>query len=129
MSAILRKKLTETEYLAIERAAEFRSEFYDGEMFPLQGPGGSVGMAGAKFDHNRIKENMSFELTKSLKGGPCQSLSSDMRVRVSSTGLYTYPDVLVVCGPPEFADENRDTLLNPIIIIEVFSPSTATGKG
>lgn len=124
MSAIPRKKLTETEYLAIERAAEFRSEFYNGEMFPLQGSGGPLGMAGAKFDHNRIKENLSFELTKSLKGGPCQSLSSDMRVRVSATGLYTYPDVVVVCGPPEFADENRDTLLNPIIIIEVLSPST-----
>ncbi|MFO0805768.1 MAG: Uma2 family endonuclease [Gemmataceae bacterium] len=124
MSAVPTQKLTVDEYLAIERAAEFKSEFFDGVMYPLQGPGGPLGMAGAKFDHNRIKENLSFELTKALKGGPCQSLSSDMRVRVSATGLHTYPDLLVVCGEPEFADDKRDTLLNPIIIIEVLSPST-----
>ena len=122
MSAIPRTKMTETEYLAIERAAEFKSEFYDGLMYPMQGPGGPLGMAGAKFDHNRINENLSYELTKALKGGPCQSLSRDMRVRVSATGLYTYPDVVVVCG--EFSDENRDTLVNPTVIIEVLSPST-----
>jgi Uma2 family endonuclease len=124
MSAVPKQKLTVDEYLAIERAAEFKSEFYDGVMYPLQGPPGLLGMAGAKFDHNRIKENLSFELTKALKGGPCQSLSSDMRVRVTATGLHTYPDLLVVCGAPEFADDTRDTLLNPIAIIEVLSPST-----
>jgi len=124
MSAVPKKKLTEAEYLAIERAAEFKSEFFDGVMYPLQGPGGPLGMAGAKFDHNLIKENLSAELATRLRGGPCRSLSSDMRVRVSATGLHTYPDLLVFCGEPEFADDKRDTLLNPIIIIEVLSAST-----
>lgn len=124
MSAVPKQKLTVDEYLAIERAAEFKSEFFDGVMYPLQGPGGPLGMAGAKYDHNRINENLSVELANRLKGGPCQTLSRDMRVRVSPSGLYTYPDVVVVCGDPEFADDNRDTLLNPIIIIEVLSAST-----
>ena len=124
MSAVPKKKLTEAEYLAIERAAEFKSEFYDGVMYPMQGPGGPLGMAGAKFDHNRINENLSYELTKHLRGGPCQSLSRDMRVQVSARGLYTYPDVVVVCGELEFLDETRDTLLNPMIIIEVLSSTT-----
>lgn len=124
MSAVPKQKLTVEEYLAIERAAEFKSEFCDGQMFPLQGPGGPLGMAGAKYEHNLIKENLSFDLTRALRGGPCQSLSSDMRVRIDATGLHTYPDLLVVCGEPEFADDKRDTLLNPIVIVEVLSPST-----
>ncbi|MDB5306194.1 MAG: hypothetical protein JWO38_396 [Gemmataceae bacterium] len=100
MSAITKKKLTEAEYLAIERAAEFKSEFYNGEMFPMQGPRELVGMAGARFNHNRVKENLTGELFAQLRGSPCQTLSSDMRVKISSTGLQTYPDVLVVCGTP-----------------------------
>lgn len=117
MSAVPRKKLTEAEYLAIERAAEFKSEFYNGEMFA---------MSGAKYDHNRAKDNLARHLGNQLAGGPCVPLTSDMRVKVSPAGLYTYPDVVVVCGPPEFADDKRDTLLNPTVIIEVLSPSTET---
>ncbi|QDU20448.1 Uma2 family endonuclease [Urbifossiella limnaea] len=125
MSAIPKRKLTEAEYLEIERAAEFKSEFYDGVMYPMQGPAGVVGMAGATFDHNKIKENVARALGNALESGPCEALSSDMRVKVRATGLHTYPDVVVYCGTPEFLDdEKRDTLLNPTVIVEVLSEST-----
>ena len=124
MTAVPKKKLTEAEYLAIERRAEFKSEFYQGEMFPLQGPGGPLGMAGAKYEHNAVKENLVAELGNRFKGGPCRTLSSAMKVKVSATGLYTYPDVLIVCGQPAFEDEARDTLVNPQVVIEVLSDST-----
>jgi Uma2 family endonuclease len=123
MTALPKRKLTEAEYLAIERAAEFKSEFFNGEMFPMQGLGGPLGMAGATFVHNSVKENLSTALAYALRGGPSQVLSSNMRVK--ATALYTYPDILVVCGPPQFPDaESTDVLLNPAVIIEVLSPST-----
>jgi Uma2 family endonuclease len=125
VSAIPKQKLTEAEYLEIERAAEFKSEFYDGVMYPVQGPHAPVGMAGATRDHNRIKENMSFELNSRLRDGPCETLSSDMRVKVRATGLQAYPDVVVYCGAAEYLDnEKQDTLLNPTLIVEVLSEST-----
>lgn len=125
MSAVPKRKLTEEEYLAIERTAEFKSEFFNGEMFPMQGPGGPLGMAAATFAHNAVKENLSNALANALRGGPCRTLSSDMKVKVSATGLYTYPDILIVCGKPEFPDaESTDVLLNPAVIVEVLSPAT-----
>src|SRR5476649_1115186 len=99
-----KSKLTPAEYLAIERKAEFKSEFLNGEMFA---------MAGASRHHCAVKDNLIGELHARLKGGPCRSYSSDMRVKVSATGLYTYPDIVIVCGPPELEDEKFDTLLNP----------------
>ena len=81
------KTLTPAEYLAIERKAEFKSEFYRGEMFA---------MAGASREHNIIKENLVVELGSRLKGGPCRTLSGDQRVKVLATGLNTYPDILIV---------------------------------
>lgn len=105
--------LTPEEYLAIERAAETKSEYFAGEMFAL---------AGASRRHNRIVANLIVELGTRLEGGPCEVYPSDMRVKVSETGLYTYPDVLVVCGEPELEDD--DILLNPRLILEVLSPST-----
>ncbi|MBY0514387.1 MAG: Uma2 family endonuclease [Gemmataceae bacterium] len=124
MTAVPKKKLTAAEYLEIERAAEFKSEFYNGEMYPMQGPGGPLGMAGARFDHNRVKDNLVQEFGSRLKGGPCRTLSSAMKVKVDRTGLYTYPDVVIYCGTPELEDDRRDTLLNPRVIFEVLSPST-----
>jgi len=115
MSALPKNKLTEAEYLALERVAEFKSEFYNGEMFA---------MAGASRQHNELKENLSIEIGGRLKGGPCRTYSSDMRVRVKQTGLYTYPDLLIVCGKPEFDPKNDDVLLNPQVIIEILSKST-----
>jgi Uma2 family endonuclease len=115
MSAVTKKKLSESEYLAMERAAEFKSEFYDGEMFA---------MAGAGLLHNRIKDNLIFEIGSCLKGSSCHTYSSDMRVKVERTGLYTYPDILIVCGRPEVDPDQKDTLFNPQVIIEVLSKST-----
>ena len=123
MSAIPKKKLTEAEYLAIENAAEFKSEFYDGVMYPLYGDG-ITAMAGANPHHNRIKENLIGELFVLFGDGPCQSYSSDQRVRLTDTGMYAYPDIVVVCDPPEFLPEDPNTLANPRIVIEVLSPST-----
>jgi Uma2 family endonuclease len=115
MSAVAKRKLTPAEYLAIERAAPFKSEFFNGEMFA---------MAGATPAHNTVKENLIGEIYGRLKGGPCRSYSSDQRVKVEPSGLYTYPDIVIVCGKPEFDPLDSDTLVNPQIIIEVLSPST-----
>ena len=107
--------LTPAEYLEIERRAERKSEYYQGEMFA---------MAGATRKHSLIVTNLVFELVGQLRAKPCEVHSADMRLRVASTGLYTYPDVVVVCGEPQFADDQRDTLLNPALVIEVLSEST-----
>ena len=123
MSASPKKKLTEIEYLAIENSAEFKSEFYDGVMYPLHWDGVTA-MAGANPLHNRIKENLIVDLGALFKRGPCQTYSSDQRVRVTESGMYVYPDIVVVCEPPEFAEEDANTLVNPQIVIEVLSPST-----
>jgi Uma2 family endonuclease len=126
MSAIPVRKLSESEYLEIERSAEFKSEFFDGVMYPMQPPPGAVGMAGAMYAHNRVKENLARALGNILDDtGPCQTLSSDMRIKVRATGLLTYPDVVVACGDLEFEDADRpETILNPTVIVEVLSEST-----
>jgi len=107
-------KLTEEQYLAIERAAEFKSEFLDGEMFA---------MSGASRRHARVQRNILGELYNALRGKGCEVFSSDLRVRVSSR-MYTYPDISVVCGEPALADEHQDNLLNPVVLFEILSPST-----
>jgi Uma2 family endonuclease len=107
--------LTPEQYLEIERAAESRSEYYNGEMFA---------MAGTSFRHARIIRNVMFELTQKLRGGKCEAVSSEVRLRVSPKGLYTYPDVMVVCGGPQFVDKVLDTVTNPIVIVEILSPTT-----
>jgi len=81
-------------------------------------------MAGAKREHNLIVGNVVREAGNCLKGRRCEVYPSDMRVKVSATGLYTYPDVTIVCGKPEFDDEHHDTLLNPTVLVEVLSEST-----
>ena len=109
------RKLTVAEYLAIEEKAERKSEFYDGEMFLI---------AGASREHNVLARNLTGHLFARLQGGPCQVFVSDQRVKVDRSGLYTYPDLLIVCGPPEYSAESRDTLTNPKVVIEVLSDST-----
>ena len=81
-------------------------------------------MAGASRTHNLITLNLASELQVRLQGRACETYASDMRVKVAPTGLYTYPDVIVVCGERRFEDEHEDTLLSPQVIIEVLSPST-----
>jgi Uma2 family endonuclease len=115
MSTAARRLLTPQEYLAKERAAEFRSEYLRGEMFA---------MAGASWEHTLVKDNLAGELRNQLKGGPCRALTSDMRVKVDATGLYTYPDIVIVCEEPQFEDKVFDTLLNPRVVVEVLSDST-----
>lgn len=107
--------LTPEEYLEIERRAERKSEYYKGEMFA---------MAGASPKHVLTVTNLVVELGQQLKKKPCRMYSVDLRLRVTATGLYTYPDVIVVCGDPQFAEDQSDTLLNPTVIIEVLSLST-----
>ncbi len=115
MSAVPKRKLTPAEYLAIEKKAEFKSEFFNGEMFA---------MAGASGRHVDVTANLTAELHTRLKGGPCRVRGNDQRVLVDRTGLYTYPDLLIVCGRPEYTAEDSDTLTNPRVVVEVLSEST-----
>lgn len=116
MTAMPKKKLTEAEYLAIERNAEFKSEFYRGEMFA---------MAGASRQHNELKENLVAEIGGQLKGGPSRTFSSQMRVKVEGIGFYTYPDIVIVSDNQELEHiDGVDTLLNPQVVIEILSEAT-----
>jgi Uma2 family endonuclease len=115
MSSQAQKHYTPEEYLAQERQAQCKNEYYAGEIFA---------MAGASRWHNLIVTNVLRELSTQLKGRPCTTYPSDMRVKVGPAGLYTYPDVTVVCGEARFEDNQQDTLLNPTLIVEVLSEST-----
>ena len=115
MSSIPKTLLTPQEYLTRERRAEFKSEYYRGETFA---------MAGASWEHTSIKDNIAHFARYQLDDGPCRVLTSDLRVKVHATGLYTYPDVVVVCAEPQFEDDLFDTLLNPLCLVEVLSEST-----
>jgi Uma2 family endonuclease len=109
-------RMTPQEYLAAERRAEeTKHEYHNGEIFA---------MSGASARHNIITANLIGSLVPSLRGGPCRVYASDMRLKVEPGGLYTYPDVAVVCDKPLLEDEHFDTLLNPTLLIEVQSPST-----
>jgi Uma2 family endonuclease len=115
MTSPARQRMTAAEYLALERAAPQKHEFFNGELFA---------MAGASEAHNLITLNVAEALRAGLRGRPCRVYASDMRVKIDATGLYTYPDVVAVCGERQFEDERRDTLLNPTVIFEVLSSST-----
>jgi Uma2 family endonuclease len=115
MSAQPQTRLTPEQYLEIDRASEFRNEYYDGRMYA---------MSGGTHRHALIIFNLGSELRNIVKKRRCMVTSSDVRVRVAPGGLYTYPDLVVVCGEPKYADGRRDTLLNPRLIVEVLSPST-----
>lgn len=107
--------LTPEQYLAIERAAERRSEYIDGQMYA---------MAGASEAHNLIVGNTLSAIHQQVRSRPCRVYPSEMRVRARSRGPYMYPDLSVACGEPAFDDDEFDTLLNPVLLIEVLSPST-----
>lgn len=117
MSANPKIYVTPAEYLATERKREFKSEYWRGELYA---------MAGASEHHNLITTNVVAGLHTQLRGRSCKVYPSDMRVKVSVTGLYTYPDVVAVCGKAQFEDEDNDTLLNPTMVVEVLSKSTET---
>jgi Uma2 family endonuclease len=108
---------SEEEYLRLENDAFEKSEFFQGKI---------VKMAGAAPNHNRIKENVIGEIYPALKKGKsCKSYSSDQRIHIPSNSLYTYPDIIIVCGSNKFAELDRNTLVNPSVIIEILSPSTS----
>ena len=115
MSQQIQPYISPQEYLRLERQSEYKSEYVNGQIFA---------MTGASRKHNLITTNISRELSQQLKGRPCEVYAVDMRVKVRATGLYTYPDVAVACGEPEFEDDFIDTLLNPTLLVEVLSPST-----
>ncbi len=115
MSTQAKAYLTPEQYLEIERAAEYKSEYFHGEMFA---------MSGGTLDHGRIFRNLISLLNTQLRGRSCEVAGSDLRLQVSSKGLFTYPDIVVFCGQPQFADPRRDTLTDATVIIEVLSPST-----
>ena len=108
-------KLTVEEYLAIEREAEYKSEYYRGEMFA---------MAGGTGKHSILAARMIRLLGNRLVGRGCETYTSDMKVQIEPGGLHTYPDVSVVCGKPEYTDDVEDVLVNPKLIVEVLSKST-----
>jgi len=115
MSSQPKSFLTPEEYLEQERRAEYKSEYFRGEVFA---------MAGASERHGVIVANLMRDLGVQLKERPCKVYAGDLRLQVTPTGLYTYPDVMVICGPVQFADKQRDTVLNPVVLIEVLSGST-----
>ncbi len=107
--------ISEAQYLQAERQAQTKSEYLAGQVFA---------MAGASRVHNRIAFNLGGQLYAALRGRDCEAYLGDMRVKVREASAYFYPDVVVVCGQPQFEDEQEDNLLNPVVIIEVLSPST-----
>ena len=116
MSSAAKAKITVQEYLAMERASDTKHEFYDGDIFA---------MTGGTPSHSLIATNFASEARADLKDRPCVVYNSDLRVKVKPTGLYTYPDVTIVCGQQQFDDDQRDTLVNPTVVVEVLSKSTA----
>ncbi len=110
--------LSPEEYLAIERQAEHKSEYLDGE---------AVAMAGASYAHNLIVANVVGALWGKLRGTPCAVVPSDLKVQ-ATTKLY-YPDTTVVCGEPRFLDDAQDVLVHPTLIVEVLSPATKNFDG
>jgi Uma2 family endonuclease len=108
------ESLTEEQYLCLERQAENKSEFHDGQMFA---------MAGGTPNHSLLANNMGALLHRQMPPG-CRTFNADLRIKIQSAGLYTYADCSVVCGDLQYAGDQRDVILNPLLIVKVLSPST-----
>lgn len=115
MPAIPKTLLSKEAYLELERQAPNKSEYYKGEIFA---------MAGATKEHNKIVASVILAIGQHLKGKECSFFPSDLRVYNNDNSLYTYPDVIIVCGKEEYLDDKFDTLLNPTVIFEVLSTAT-----
>ncbi len=109
------KTYTPEEYLVLEEQAEYKSEYRQGQI---------VAMTGASLNHNYIVSNVHATLYNLLEATSCRVFSNDLRLWIEKKRLYTYPDILVVCGQPEFIEGRNDTVVNPKVIIEVLSKST-----
>lgn len=115
MTAQPKVYVTVPEYLELERTGDIKHEYFAGAIYA---------MVGASVQHNLITGNTYASLHAQLRKRNCNVFPSDMRVKAVQTGLYTYPDITVVCGQLQFEDEREDTLVNPVVLIEVLSPST-----
>jgi Uma2 family endonuclease len=113
--AASRVKMTPDEYLAFERASDVKHEYLDGEIFAK---------SGGTYEHSLLGSNLTRELGIALLDRPCDVHGSDMKIRVLATNRFFYSDASVVCGAPMFADDGRDSVLNPKVIVEVLSDST-----
>ena len=114
-SAKLPQTFTPEEYLELEQTSTRKSEYFSGEIFM---------MAGGSPNHNRISLNVSARLSLGLEGKRCETFNSDQRLYITKNGLFTYPDAMVVCGQIEFDQRDRDAITNPVVVVEVLSPST-----
>lgn len=110
-----KQKMTPEDYLEFEKNSELRHEYFDGEIFA---------MVGARKNHNRVSSNTSSILWNQLKSTQCDVFISDMRVKIAEIDKYTYPDIVVACDKVEFVEEELDSLLNPVVIIEILSDTT-----
>ncbi len=115
MSAQPKIRFSPAEYAALEEKAEYKSQYYDGEIFA---------MAGGTYEHSALAGNVFGRLFSRLDGKPCQPYNSDLMVSILETGLRTYPDVSVVCGQREMDPEVKVAVTNPTVLVEVLSPST-----
>jgi Uma2 family endonuclease len=115
MSTLPKDSFTPEEYLALERQAEYKSEYYKGQIFAMSG--------GSRW-HARIETQLMFLIAQHLRGKKCELFPANMRVLAVPSGLYTYPDLSVACEEPQFADPHVDTLTNPTLIVEILSPRT-----
>lgn len=124
MTAIPKKKYTVEEYLQMELTAPYKSEYYNGEIFPMGEIEGDTpeAMAGALPAHNVVSSNIIIALGNKLRGKGCRPYGGDQRIFILETGLYTYPDISVFCGPLEYQDNM--TLKNPILLVEILSKVT-----
>jgi len=113
-----KRRHTIEEYLRIEQDSSEKHEYWDGEL---------LSMAGGSYEHSLITVNIGGEVRNALKGKPCRVLDSNLRIRIPRRPRYVYPDVSIICGPPQFdpQDPTRQTVLNPRVVVEVLSPSTA----
>ncbi len=107
MSTLTVTHVTPEEYLAAERLSQTRSEYLDGGVFP---------MTGGSLNHNQITLNLAFELKTQLRTRPCRVLGMDLKVRMPDSRKFFYPDLVVVCDEPQFHDNHKDVILNPILV-------------
>jgi len=110
-----KKVFSPSEYLAMEEVADYKSEYFNGEIFA---------MSGGTPDHSSVAVNVTIALGTRLTTKPCRVFNSDMRLHIESNSLYTYPDVMVICGKIELVKRRNDTVTNPVLIVEVLSEST-----
>jgi Uma2 family endonuclease len=115
MSTVAVRNYSVAEYLSREAASTVRNEYYRGDIFA---------MAGNTLQHTEIQGNLMYRLRQALEGSPCRPYGTDQRIRIEAVNLFTYPDVVVICGEPEFSPDDPMSITNPRVIFEILSPST-----